>query len=106
MKRIAGLLVAVLLSVGMLYAQEKMTEMVGMICYSKCIKQVDGKATCDPNCKEQGDAVLVDDQGKVTKIFNQDMIKPYAGKKVKMHCTMMKDKHMMKVVDISEYGSG
>lgn len=104
MKRIAGLLVAVLLSVGLMYAQDKLTEMTGRICYSKCIKQVDGKAICDPNCREQGDAVLLDDQGKVTKIANQDMVMPYVGKKVKMHCKKTKDKNTMQVVDISEYG--
>jgi hypothetical protein len=108
MKRIVGMLVAVLLSVGLMYSQEKLTEMTGKICYSKCISQSveSGKPLCDPDCKDRdrnGEAVFVDDLGVVTKIANQDMVMPYVGKKVKMHCKMTKEKHMLKVIDITAY---
>ncbi len=103
MKRIVGLLVVVLLSALLLSAQNKGkgTEMTGWICTSKCVKQVDGKATCDPNCKEKGgEAVFVDDQGKVTKIANQKMVKSHMGQKVRVKGEMMKDKDMMQIYEV------
>ncbi len=94
MKRIAGLFVAVLLSAVLLCAQEKgkETEMTGWICDAKCVKQVDGKATCDPDCKDKsGEAVLVDDQGKAWKVTNPAVCKGKMGKKVKVQCKKMED---------------
>jgi hypothetical protein len=42
-------------------------------------------ATCDPLCTDKtGEAVLVDDQGNVKKIANQDMCNSHMGKHVKM----------------------
>ncbi len=102
MKRIVGLLVAVLLSAVLLSAQDKGkgTEMTGWICNSKCVKQVDGKAACDPNCKEKGgEGVFVDDQGKVIKIANQKMCKGHMGQKVKVMCDM-KGKDMMEIYEV------
>ncbi len=112
MKRMTALAAAVLLSVVLLYAQDtgKQTEMVGWICNSKCVKQVDGKATCDPNCKEKdGDAVFIDDQGKVTKIATQEICKTHLGQKVKVKCKLTKDKDKetkMEIYDVTNLGSG
>jgi len=104
MKRIAGLLVVLVLSAGLLYSQEGTKEMNGRICYLNCIGQrvSSGQNYCDPNCKNKtGELVLVDDYGVVSHITNQDKVAGYAEKDVKMHCKMMKDKKM-KVVDIEE----
>ena len=92
MKRIAPLLAIVLGSV-MLYAQEKSegTEMSGTICDSRCVTQSSGQSACDPQCtRTGGDAVFVEDNGKVTKIANPDKVKGYMGKRVKTKSRMMK----------------
>jgi hypothetical protein len=93
MKRIAWLLIAALLSAVSLYADDtgKMTEMSGMLCSSKCVKQDASHASCDLNCADKtGDVVLVDDQGKVFKISNQDKVAGNHGKKAKMKCKPVK----------------
>jgi hypothetical protein len=93
MRRIAWLLVAALLSPVSLYADDtgKMTEMSGTLCSSKCVKQDASHASCDLNCADKtADVVLVDDQGKVFKISNQDKVAGHAGKKAKMKCKPVK----------------
>lgn len=89
MKRIVWLVIAVLGLGISLYAgdADKSMNMTGMLCNSKCVTQSAGQAACDSNCQDRtGDIVLVDDQGKVIKIANQEKVMPMNGKKVKMKC--------------------
>ncbi len=110
MKRIAWLLVAVLVSAISLYAQDKgkAIAMTGMLCNSKCVTQSADHAVCDPNCADKsGDIVLVDEQGHVFQIANQDKVKLMAGKKCKMKCRPVKGKKDTMYVDtVSLYGGG
>ncbi len=103
MKRLAALLALALGTTILMAAQDKNkgTEMTGMICDQKCVKQDAGKSACDASCTEKsGVAVFVDDEGKATKIANPKMVKDKMGKKVKVHGEMMKDKDTMKVYDV------
>jgi hypothetical protein len=102
MKRSAGLLTIVLTALILVYAQDnKSTEMTGWICNSSCVTQSAGQASCDATCKDKsGDAVFVGDSGKVTKIANPDMVKGKMGQKVKVKCTMDKDKQEMEILQI------
>jgi hypothetical protein len=102
MKRSAALLTIVLTSVILLYAQDtKVMEMTGWVCNSACVTQHAGQATCDATCQDKsGDAVFVEDSGKVTKIANPDMVKGKMGQKVKVKCTMDKDKQAMQILDV------
>jgi hypothetical protein len=87
MKRIAWLVIAVLGLGTSLFAADKSMDMTGMLCNSKCVTQSTGHAACDSNCQEKsGDIVLVEDDGKVIKIANQEKVMPMNGKKVKMKC--------------------
>ena len=110
MQRLAWLLVAVLISAISLYAQDtgKAKPMTGLLCNSKCVTQSAGHAACDQNCADKsGDIVLVDDQGEVLKIANQDKVMSFAGKKVKMMCRPVKDGEDTMYVDtVSLYGGG
>ena len=113
MKRILGLLTIVLGSTLLLSAQDtskggtdqgaamKGTEMTGMLCDSKCVKQDAAKASCDLNCTEKsGQATFIDDEGKATKVANPEVATGKMGKKVKVHCDMMKDKSAMMIYDV------
>jgi hypothetical protein len=108
MKRIACLLVAVLGLGISVFADEmgKAAEMTGWLCNNKCVTQAAGHAACDQNCADKsGDVVMVDDQGKVFKIANQDKVKGLAGKKAKMKCRPVKgEKDTMFVDTVSLYG--
>jgi hypothetical protein len=102
MKSIAWLLAAVVISAASLYADDmgKMTDMSGILCNSKCVTQNAGHSACDASCADKsGDVVLVDDQGKVFKITNQDKVNAHAGKKVKMKCKPVKGKSDTMYVD-------
>lgn len=106
MKRMAAIL-AVVLGSSMLYAQgmgqdkSQGTEMTGYLCSSKCVKQDAAKASCDTSCSDEtGDTVFVDDGGTVTKVANPEIAKGKMGKRVKVHCDMMKDTNMMKIYDV------
>jgi hypothetical protein len=93
MKRSVCLLLAVLASALSLYAEDmgKATEMTGWLCNNKCVAQTAGHAACDQNCTDKsGDVVMVDDQGKVFKIANQDKVKGLGGKKAKVKCRPVK----------------
>jgi hypothetical protein len=83
--------------VGLMHAQsstdgmQKMT-LSGTVCNSACVANVGTvehyASTCDPLCTDKtGDAVLVDDQGNVKKIANQDMCRSHMGKHVKLTAT-------------------
>jgi hypothetical protein len=110
MKRIAWLLVAVMVSAILLYAEDtgKATDMTGWLCNNKCVTQSGGHAACDQNCADKsGDFVLVDDRGQVFKIANQDKVAGHAGKKVKMKCRPVKGTTDTMYVDtVSLYGGG
>src|ERR1700756_5768624 len=77
MKVIASLLTVVLGS-ALLLAQDMSqgVEMSGTICDSNCVTQTGGHAACNLKCSQKGgDAVFIDDNGKVTKIANPDKVK-------------------------------
>ena len=108
MKRIAVLLAIVLGSV-MVYAQEKPQgiDMTGTICDSKCVTHSAGQSACDLQCTQTGgDAVFIEDNGKVTKIANPEKVKGSMGKRVKARCEMMKDQNMMNIYEIYSLGPG
>jgi hypothetical protein len=113
-KKLAAIAVLALGSAAMLQAQDmkdkgmmKGTEMTGVVCASKCVNTTSTPASCNAGCTDKGgDAVFIDDQGKVTKIANPKMVKKVLGKKVKMHAEMMKDKDEMEVYDVTHLGPG
>jgi hypothetical protein len=108
MKRSAALFTIVLTSLILLYAQDnKPKEMTGWICNSACVTHTAGPATCDATCNDKsGAAVFVEDSGKVTKIANPDMVKGKMGQKVKVKCTMDKDKEAMEILQIIQANAG
>jgi hypothetical protein len=87
MKRIGWMFLVVLGCVSLMQAQNssKKMQLSGTICHSSCVTRVDNVATCDTSCLDKsGAAVLVDDQGQVQQIANQDMCTSHMGKHVKM----------------------
>ncbi len=72
MKRFAGLLVLILSSAVLLFAQGgTAAEMTGQTCNSKCVVQSAGHASCDQACSERnGVTVFIDEQGNVSSIAN------------------------------------
>jgi hypothetical protein len=88
MKRLATI---VALTLGFLisaYAQDqsKTMEMTGTVCDQKCVKQDADKASCDTSCTEHsGQAVFLDDSGKLWKVSNPASCKGKMGKKVTIH---------------------
>jgi hypothetical protein len=102
MKRKAVLFTLVAALAVLLYSQEnEPVEMTGWVCSSACVKQSDGHATCDASCKDKsGDAVFVQDNGKVTKISNPDMVKGNMGKQITAKCQMSKDKESLEVREL------
>lgn len=108
MKRIL-LLVAVLVSASFAYAQDtgKTVSLTGTVCDSKCAFQITSspipKYGCRKDCGESGgEAMFIDDQGKMMKIDNPDMVKTHMGKHVKMKAQMMPQGDMMHVMHISD----
>ncbi len=96
------LLLAVLASAMSLYAEDlgKATKKSGLLCNSMCVKQSAGYAACDQTCTDKtGDVVLVDDQGQVFNIANQDKVTSHTGKKVKVKCRPVKDKKDTMYID-------
>ncbi|MGC2322710.1 MAG: hypothetical protein WA463_08790 [Terriglobales bacterium] len=82
----------------------KGSAMTGWLCNSKCVKPSGSKNTCDKACAAaEGDVVFIDSNGKVDNIANQDMVKPHAGKKVKMMAAMNKHSKMLEVSQVVEY---
>ncbi len=85
MQRIALLFLVVLGSLTLMHAQNSTNtqKLNGTVCDASCVVQVDNAATCDKSCTvESSEAVLVDDQGKVIHIANQDICKSHMGKHV------------------------
>lgn len=96
MRRIAFLFLVVLGSVVFMHAQSSTNPMKlsGTICNSACVTRSadENVATCDKDCTDKsGKAVLVDDQGDVKRISDQDqsMCKSHMGKHVKMSAMRM-----------------
>jgi hypothetical protein len=84
MKRMAGILLLVLGSALLMYAQNS-REMRGTICDAECVSQVANQATCDTSCTAKtGMAVFVADDGTVHEIANQSICKSHMGKHVKI----------------------
>jgi len=108
MKRRAVFFSIVLSSLILLYAQDNPSkEMSGWICNSACVAQAAGHAMCDVNCTDKsGDAVFVEDNGKVTKISNPDMVKGKMGQKVKAKCKMNKDDQTMEIERFLQSNAG
>lgn len=118
MKRTASLLIAVLGSAMWMHAQDtgqattqptgQATTMTGMLCNSTCVSQSSGQASCDQKCANKtGEIVLIDDQGRVLKIANQEKVQEHAGKKVKMSCRRVAGQNDTMYVDtVSLYGGG
>jgi len=112
MKRILGLLTIILGSTLLLSAQDtskggtdqgamKGTEMTGMLCDSKCVKQDGDKASCNSDCsRNSGEVTFIDDEGKASKVANPEIATGKMGKNVKVHCDMMKDNASMKIYDV------
>jgi hypothetical protein len=89
MRRIGWMLLVVLGAAGLMQAQSSTDSMKlsGTVCRSTCVSNTGAGnlPTCDPLCTDKGgEAVLVDDQGNVRKIANQDMCMPHMGKHVTM----------------------
>ncbi len=85
MQRIALLFLVALGCVASMHAQSSSGSMKlnGTVCDSSCVVQVEGANTCDKSCTvKSGEAVLVDDQGKIMHIANQDACKSHMGKHV------------------------
>jgi len=60
--------------------------MTGTVCDQKCVKQDADKAACDTSCTEHsGQAVFLDDSGKLWKVANPASCKGKMGKKVTIH---------------------
>jgi len=113
MKRILGLLTIVLGSTLLLSAQDTSkggtdqaaatqgTEMTGMLCDTKCVKQDGDKASCNSDCsRNSGEVTFIDDEGKATKVANPEVARGKMGKRVMIHEDMVKDTHQMKVYDV------
>jgi hypothetical protein len=110
MRKIAGLLVFVLSCMVLLQAQEaqdksKGTEMTGIVCNADNVVTNDGKAVCDESKGgKSADMVLIDDQGKATKIANPEKLKGMSGQKVKVKCETKGD--AMWVYDVQHLSPG
>jgi hypothetical protein len=92
MRRIAWLFLVVLGSVILVQAQNSThtMELSGTVCRSTCVTKVNNVSTCDSSCTDKsGAAVLVDDQGNVRQVANQNMCTSHMGKHVKMTAVPM-----------------
>ncbi len=112
MNKIALLLIVTLCSAMALVAQQdnnnvsnKPKDMIGWVCNAKCVEQSSGTATCNQNCSEAaGEVVFISDTGQVTKIANQQVAQPMAGKKCKIKATKDPDTGMLAIQNIIQYG--
>jgi hypothetical protein len=97
MKRMAALVALILGLLISASAQDKSkaSEMTGTVCDQKCVKQDSGAAACDASCTEHsGQAVFLDDSGKLWKVSNPASCKGKMGKKVKIQGEKMGDDTM------------
>jgi len=94
MKRMIALVALILGLLISASAQDKSkaSEMTGTVCDQKCVKQDSGTAACDASCTEHsGQAVFLDDSGKLWKVANPASCKGKMGKKVKIQGEKMDD---------------
>jgi len=94
MKRMVALMALILGLLISASAQDKSkaSEMTGTVCDQKCVKQDSGTASCDTSCTEHsGQAVFLDDSGKLWKVANPASCKGKMGKKVKIQGEKMDD---------------
>jgi len=94
MKRLTALVALILGLLISASAQDKSKtlEMTGTVCDQKCVKQDTGKASCDTSCIEHsGQAVFLDDSGKLWNVANPETCKGKMGKKVTIHGDMKDD---------------
>lgn len=91
MQRIAWLFLVVLGCVAFMHAQSSNSKTLnGTVCDSSCVVQQDNVATCDKSCTvKSGEVVLVDDQGNIMHVANQNVCKSHMGKHVKATVTGM-----------------
>jgi hypothetical protein len=81
--------------------QNKTHVMTGWLCNERCVDQSSAQATCTQSCSEtSGNVVFIHEDGNISNISNQDMVKLKAGKKVKMKGTMDPSTGMMTVEQI------
>jgi hypothetical protein len=88
MKHLAALfaLVLGLFASAVAQDQSKTMEMTGVVCDEKCVTHDSGQAACNTSCKEHsGQAVFLDDSGKLWKVANPASCKGKMGKKVTIH---------------------
>jgi hypothetical protein len=95
MRRISWMFLVVLGAAGLMQSQSSTDSMKlsGTVCRSTCVQNTGAGnvPTCNPLCTDQGgEAVLVDDQGNVRQIANQDLCKTHMGKHVKMTAVPVK----------------
>jgi hypothetical protein len=108
MKYQRWLFLAVLCMTASLFAQdskENQKQMMGTICNSACVVKQSDLNTCNTSCTDKsGDAVLVDDAGKVTKIANPKMAMPHMNKKVKVMAvpTEKERENSIRIIQLSE----
>ncbi len=116
MKRIVWLFLVALGCVTLARAQSTTNpmELSGTVCEETCVSNVNNLATCDKSCTDKsGDAVLVDDQGNIMKIANQNICKSHMGKHVKVEAvptekereqTLQEQRHYLQVLKIEDNG--
>jgi hypothetical protein len=100
---LAGLMHAQSSTSSMQDSAQKMT-VTGTVCRASCVRSAgNNTSSCDPLCTDQtGDTVLVDDQGNIKKIVNQDICSSHMGKHVKMTAMPMQNEHsdMIKISEV------
>ncbi|HKD81528.1 MAG TPA: hypothetical protein VKH81_17680 [Candidatus Angelobacter sp.] len=117
MKRIAMLLVFVLVSMIPVLAQQDngaqdksaRKEMTGTLCNAANVVETAGHATCDESKGGGSDEmVFIDDQGKATTIANPGKMKGMSGQKVKVNCEMklVNGQNQMWIYDLQHIPSG
>ena len=96
MKRIACLMLMVSCCTILLMAADEANQMTGWLCDSKCVVQNDGRTACNQKCTEHsGNAVFIDDQGRIFQVANGSSWDQYMNKRVKGMATMDKDNPQM-----------
>jgi len=115
MKRITGTLVVVvaLSLVALLQAQDqpkaKGMEMTGTACNAGNVVTTEGKAKCDETKRgKSSDMVVIDDQGRATKVANPERLKGMSGQKVKINGEMrtIQNEEQMWINDVAHLSPG
>lgn len=109
MRSIVWLFLVVLCSAILLNAQDKSDQWAGWVCDSACVTHSGGIASCNANCTQQsGEAVFIRNDGKVTKIANQEACKPYMNKRVKVKAVQdyKQQQEQIRLMDITDDSGG